>query len=120
MRRSRGGVKRAANGTLAIMVGGDAATIDRIAPLLAAMGTSIFRTGALGSGHAMKALNNYVSAAGLVAAVEALRIGRKFGLDPGADDGYPQRIVGQEQHHRSETQAVHHFENLLPTAFRCG
>jgi 3-hydroxyisobutyrate dehydrogenase len=77
-----GGVKRAVNGTLAIMVGGDAATIDRIGALLAAMGTSIFRTGALGSGHAMKALNNYVSSAGLIAAVEALRIGRKFGLDP--------------------------------------
>ena len=77
-----GGVKRAANGTLAIMVGGAAATIDRIAALLGAMGTSIFRTGALGSGHAMKALNNYVSSAGLIAAVEALRIGRKFGLDP--------------------------------------
>jgi 3-hydroxyisobutyrate dehydrogenase len=77
-----GGVKRAANGTLAIMVGGAAATIDRVAALLAAMGTSIFRTGALGSGHAMKALNNYVSSAGLIAAVEALRIGRKFGLDP--------------------------------------
>ncbi len=77
-----GGVKRAANGTLAIMVGGEAATIERVGALLAAMGTSIFRTGALGSGHAMKALNNYVSAAGLVAAVEALRIGRKFGLDP--------------------------------------
>ena len=46
------------------------------------MGTSIFRTGALGSGHAMNALNNYVSSAGLIAAVEALRIGRKFGLDP--------------------------------------
>jgi len=77
-----GGVKRAANGTLAIMVGGDGATIDRVQPLLATMGGSIFRTGALGSGHAMKALNNYVSAAGLVAAVEALQIGRKFGLDP--------------------------------------
>jgi 3-hydroxyisobutyrate dehydrogenase len=77
-----GGVKRAVTGTLAIMVGGDAATIDRIDALLAAMGTSIFRTGALGSGHAMKALNNYVSSAGLIAAVEALRIGRKFGLDP--------------------------------------
>jgi 3-hydroxyisobutyrate dehydrogenase len=77
-----GGVKRAADGTLAIMVGGDAASIDRIATLLGAMGTSIFRTGALGSGHAMKALNNYVSSAGLIAAVEALRIGRKFGLDP--------------------------------------
>jgi 3-hydroxyisobutyrate dehydrogenase len=77
-----GGVKRAVNGTLAIMVGGAAATIDRVGALLAAMGTSIFRTGALGSGHAMKALNNYVSSAGLIAAVEALRIGRKFGLDP--------------------------------------
>jgi 3-hydroxyisobutyrate dehydrogenase len=77
-----GGVKRAADGTLAIMVGGAAATIDRIEALLRAMGTSIFRTGSLGSGHAMKALNNYVSSAGLIAAVEALLIGRKFGLDP--------------------------------------
>ncbi len=77
-----GGVKRAADGTLAIMVGGADATIDHVWALLAAMGTSIFRTGALGSGHAMKALNNYVSSAGLIAAVEALRIGRKFGLDP--------------------------------------
>jgi len=75
-----GGVRRAVTGTLAIMVGGEG--IDRVEPLLAAMGKSIFRTGALGSGHAMKALNNYVSAAGLVAAVEALRVGRKFGLDP--------------------------------------
>jgi 3-hydroxyisobutyrate dehydrogenase len=77
-----GGVRRAADGTLAIMVGGDNSTIDRIAALLGAMGTSIFRTGALGSGHAMKALNNYVSSAGLIATVEALLIGRKFGLDP--------------------------------------
>jgi 3-hydroxyisobutyrate dehydrogenase len=78
-----GGVKRATDGTLAIMVGGDPATIDRVDPVLAAMGRSIFRTGVLGSGHAMKALNNYVSAAGLVATVEALQVGRKFGLDPG-------------------------------------
>ncbi|HMA74576.1 MAG TPA: NAD(P)-dependent oxidoreductase [Xanthobacteraceae bacterium] len=77
-----GGVKRAADGTLAIMVGGEGATIDRIETLLGALGTSIFRTGALGSGHAMKALNNYVSSAGLIATIEALRVGRKFGLDP--------------------------------------
>jgi 3-hydroxyisobutyrate dehydrogenase len=76
-----GGVKRAGNGTLSIMVGGDASTIDRVQPLLAALGTSIFRTGTLGSGHAMKALNNYISAAGLIATVEALQVGRKFGLD---------------------------------------
>jgi 3-hydroxyisobutyrate dehydrogenase len=77
-----GGVKRAADGTLAIMAGGDASTIDRVEPVLSAMGRSIFRTGLLGSGHAMKALNNYVSAAGLIATVEAIQIGEKFGLDP--------------------------------------
>jgi 3-hydroxyisobutyrate dehydrogenase len=77
-----GGVKRAADATLAVMVGGDTAVIDRVEPVLAAMGKAIFRTGPLGSGHAMKALNNYVSAAGLAAAVEALAVGKKFGLDP--------------------------------------
>ena len=77
-----GGVKRATDGSLAIMVGGDENSINRVAPLLNAMGRSIFRTGVLGSGHAMKALNNYVSAAGLIAAVEATAIGEKFGLKP--------------------------------------
>ncbi len=77
-----GGVKRAVDATLAVMAGGDAAVIDRVEPVLAAMGKDIFRTGPLGSGHAMKALNNYVSAAGLTAAVEALAVGQKFGLDP--------------------------------------
>jgi 3-hydroxyisobutyrate dehydrogenase len=75
-----GGVGKAVTGTLAIMTGGDAALIDRVEPVLTAMG-AVHRTGALGSGHAMKALNNYVSAAGLVATAEALIIGRKFGLD---------------------------------------
>lgn len=77
-----GGVKRAVDGTLSIMVGGETAMIDRIDPILQAMGRVIFRVGALGSGHAVKALNNYVSGAGLVAAVEALHIGKAFGLDP--------------------------------------
>jgi len=77
-----GGVKRAVDATLAIMVGGDADVIGRVEPVLVAMGKDIFRTGPLGSGHAMKALNNYVSAAGLTAAVEALAVGQKFGLDP--------------------------------------
>jgi 3-hydroxyisobutyrate dehydrogenase len=75
-----GGVPKAVAGTLAIMAGGDAALIDRIEPILRAMGT-VHRTGPLGSGHAMKALNNYVSAAGLIAACEALAIGQRFGLD---------------------------------------
>lgn len=78
-----GGVRRAKDGSLAIMAGGAAALIERARPVLEAMGKSIFATGPVGSGHAMKALNNYVSAAGLMAACEALRVGRAFGLDPG-------------------------------------
>jgi 3-hydroxyisobutyrate dehydrogenase len=77
-----GGVSRAENGTLAIMVGGDAAVVKGCRPLFEAMGERLFETGALGSGHAMKALNNLVSAAGLIAAAEALLIGHRFGLEP--------------------------------------
>lgn len=77
-----GGVKRAIDGSLAIMAGGPAEVVERVRPVLAAMGRSIFATGPVGSGHAMKALNNYVSAAGLIAACEALIVGRRFGLAP--------------------------------------
>ena len=77
-----GGVKRAVDGSLAIMAGGDAALIARMKPLLLAMGKSVIETGMLGSGHAMKALNNYVSAAGLLAACEALKVGADFGIAP--------------------------------------
>lgn len=77
-----GGVKRAIAGTLAIMVGGATVSIARAEPILKAMGQSIFVVGSLGAGHAMKALNNYVSAAGLVAACEAVIAGRAFGLKP--------------------------------------
>ena len=77
-----GGVPRARDGTLAIMIGGEPDAVERVRPLLAVLGSKIFIIGPLGSGHAMKALNNYVSAAGLAAAAEALLVGRRFGLDP--------------------------------------
>ena len=77
-----GGVKRAIDGTLTIMAGGDPEDVQAAADIFAALGRNVFRTGALGSGHAMKALNNYVSGAGLAAAAEAMLVGRAFGLDP--------------------------------------
>lgn len=78
-----GGVPRAAQGTLTIMIGGDdPAAIDRARPLLRTMGDRLFDTGGLGSGHAMKALNNFVAAAGFAACAEALLAGQRFGLDP--------------------------------------
>jgi len=76
-----GGVRGAEAATLAIMVGGDPALAERCAPLLVPMGRR-FYAGRLGSGHAVKVLNNYVSAAGLAAAGEALIIGARFGVDP--------------------------------------
>jgi 3-hydroxyisobutyrate dehydrogenase len=78
-----GGVPRAEAGTLAIMIGGeDEAAIARARPVLETMGAKLFRTGPLGSGHAMKALNNYVAAATFAATSEALLVGKRFGLEP--------------------------------------
>ena len=77
-----GGVPRAAQGTLTIMIGGDdKEAIERVRPLLRSMGDRLFDTGGLGSGHAMKALNNFVAAAGFAACAEALLTGQRFGLD---------------------------------------
>jgi 3-hydroxyisobutyrate dehydrogenase len=78
-----GGVPRATQGTLTIMIGGDQPdAIERARPLLRAMGDRLFDTGGLGSGHAMKALNNFVAAATFAACAEALLAGQRFGLDP--------------------------------------
>jgi len=77
-----GGVRKAIDGTLAIMAGGDPAAIEAVRPVLEAMGKSVFATGPLGAGHAMKALNNFVSAAGFAAAAEAVLAGARFGLAP--------------------------------------
>ena len=77
-----GGVPRAKTGQLAIMVGGDPAAIEKAMPVLKAMGASVLRTGDVGSAHAMKALNNMVSTGGFLIGIEALLIGKRFGLDP--------------------------------------
>lgn len=77
-----GGVRRAVDGSLAIMVGGAAPDVERALPLLAPMGKSIIPVGPPGAGHAVKALNNFVSAAGLVATSEALVAAQRFGIDP--------------------------------------
>ena len=78
-----GGVKRAVDGSLAILVGGSEAVMQRCRPVLDAMGKNILHIGDAGAGHAAKALNNFVSAAGLMATVEALHVAKRFGIDPG-------------------------------------
>ena len=78
-----GGIARAETGTLSLMVGGqDEDAFALVQPVLETLGERIFRTGPLGSGHAMKALNNFLGATAYTAAAEALAIGKEFGLDP--------------------------------------
>jgi 3-hydroxyisobutyrate dehydrogenase len=77
-----GAVAGAKSATLAIMVGGTVSGLARVLPVLKAMGNKIFHVGPLGAGHAVKALNNYLGAAGTLAGFEALLVARAFGLDP--------------------------------------
>jgi len=76
-----GGVARAITGDLMIMAGGDEKLLEEVSDLLSVMGKVQF-AGPLGSGHAIKALNNYVSAAGLISSFEALATARSFGIEP--------------------------------------
>ena len=76
-----GGVARAKTGDLMIMAGGDEKLLEEVNDLLSVMGKVQF-AGPLGSGHAIKALNNYMSAAGLIASFEALATARSFGINP--------------------------------------
>ena len=77
-----GRVDGARAGTLTIMAGGKAAKLRKVRPVLDVLGKKIFHAGPLGAGHAVKALNNYIAAAGTIAAFEAVIVGRAFGLDP--------------------------------------
>jgi 3-hydroxyisobutyrate dehydrogenase len=76
-----GGVARAQTGELAVMVGGADDDVETLMPLLTRFGR-VFRAGAVGSGHAVKALNNLMSAVHLIATSEAMIAGEQFGLDP--------------------------------------
>jgi 3-hydroxyisobutyrate dehydrogenase len=77
-----GGVRGAVEGTLTIMVGGPPEACEAITPLLRCLGSRVVRCGEAGSGHAVKALNNLMSAAHLLASSEAIQVGKAFGLDP--------------------------------------
>jgi 3-hydroxyisobutyrate dehydrogenase len=67
---------------LVFMVGGSDADVQRVRPLLDAMGKQMFHLGALGAGHTMKCLNNLVTAMTLTATAEVLATGTRCGLDP--------------------------------------
>jgi len=110
-----GGVPRARTGELSIMVGGDAADIKRAEPLLSLLGSTVLETGAVGSGHAMKALNNLVSACTLLATIEAVKVGERAGLDPGRIVDILNQSTGMSN---SSQKKLHQF--VLPETFNSG
>jgi 3-hydroxyisobutyrate dehydrogenase-like beta-hydroxyacid dehydrogenase len=67
---------------LVFMVGGELVDVQRVRPLLSVMGRAVFHLGGLGSGHAMKCINNLITALTFSATAEGLAIGKSFGLDP--------------------------------------
>ncbi len=67
---------------LVFMVGGATADLARVRPLLDVMGKSVFHLGEVGCGHAMKAINNCITAITLMNTTEGLLAGQRYGLDP--------------------------------------
>lgn len=77
-----GGVVGAEGGTLTIMVGGDKDTVQKIQPILDTLGKNIYHVGEVGSGDAVKIVNNLLLGANMAAVAEALVLGVKAGLKP--------------------------------------
>lgn len=74
----------AESATLVFMVGGSDADVARIRPLLDVMGKATHHVGPLGAGHAMKTINNIITAMTVIGTTEAMLIGKAYGLDPSA------------------------------------
>lgn len=70
--------------TLVFMVGGADEDVARVRPLLDVMGRAAYHMGEVGAGHAMKCLNNCITAMTFTATAEGLVTGKRYGLDPAA------------------------------------
>ncbi|HKA45753.1 MAG TPA: NAD(P)-dependent oxidoreductase [Burkholderiales bacterium] len=76
-----GGVTGAQAATLAVMTGGDAAVLERVRPILQAIGPNIYHVGAVGNGNTVKAINNMMASVNSLAMMEGMVLGVKAGLD---------------------------------------
>jgi 3-hydroxyisobutyrate dehydrogenase len=110
-----GGVKGAEEGRLAIMAGGTEADVAEVSDIFAAMGRSTIHVGPIGAGHAAKALNNLVSAASVVATVEALRVAERFGI---AGDRFVEVLNASSGRSNTSENKVRQF--MLSKSFASG
>jgi len=109
-------VAKAETGTLTIMIGADdEQALQAATPVLEVLGERLIRIGALGAGHAMKALNNFVGAAAFTATAEALIVGKRFGLDPKIMTQVLDVSTGRSFH-----SAMTFPEHVIPRRFSTG
>ena len=97
---------------LVFMVGGEAKDLARVRPLLDRMGRKVFHLGELGAGHAMKCVNNLITAMTLLTTAEGLAIGTRYGLDPAA-----MVDVMNESTSMSWVSRTHFHQRILNRAF---
>jgi 3-hydroxyisobutyrate dehydrogenase len=110
-----GGVRGAEAGTLTIMAGGSADDVAACTPLFEALGSKVVHAGTVGAGHALKALNNLLSATTLLITCEAVLVAERFGLDAGAFVAAVNESTG-----RSYSTDVKLPEYILPGTFDSG
>lgn len=77
-----GGVKGAIEGKVTFMVGGDPAVVKKATPLMQILGSNIYRVGPVGTGRAVKALNQIISALNTLTLCETVVLGKKWGISP--------------------------------------
>jgi 3-hydroxyisobutyrate dehydrogenase len=75
-----GGVRRAQDGTAALMVGASDELFARVEPLLREITSQVVHVGPVGTGHAMKLVNNLLNACNRFAALETIRLGELAGI----------------------------------------
>jgi 3-hydroxyisobutyrate dehydrogenase len=102
----------ALNAELVFMVGGEAAGVERVRPLLEALGDRVFHLGPIGSGHAMKSINNMITAATFLATAEGLVIGARYGLEPSVMTGVLNSSTGM-----SWVSRTHIVQRILSRRF---
>jgi len=76
-----GGVSRAEDTSLALMVGGEEAVVKANEDILKSMGRNMFHVGKVGQGQAMKIVNQILVSANIVSVAEAMVMAEKLGLD---------------------------------------
>jgi len=111
-----GGSEGAEQGTLTIMVGGDADDVGRVRPVLEAMGSKITHVGPSGAGQAAKAVNQVIIAGVFQAVAEGMALGMASGLD--MDKVLEAIGAGAARSWVLENRARNMLENRYPLGFR--